>query len=114
MIEKSPFRHDRTEQLLKELAARFLQEESNGQSLITVTSCKLSRDGNRVTFFVSVLPASAEEGVAEFIKRKRGEFREYLKKHSRIGRLPFVEMLIDKGEKNRQRVDELLDEDKNG
>src|SRR5947207_1639922 len=113
-MEKSPFKHDRTEQLLKELAARFIQEESNGRSLITVTDCKLTRDFGRATFFVSVLPASAEAGAEEFIKRKRGEFRDYLKKHSKIGKLPFVEMMLDPGEKNRQRVDELLGEDKNG
>ena len=42
-----------------------------------------------------------------FAKRKRSEFREYLKKHSALQRLPTVDFEIDYGEKNRQRIDEI-------
>lgn len=111
--ERSPFKHDRTETLLRELAAKFIQSESNGTSLITITQSKLSRNGSRVLFFVSVLPAQQEVAAIDFLQRNRSAIRDYIKKNSKIGRIPFVEVLIDTGEKNRQRVDELLAEDEN-
>jgi ribosome-binding factor A len=109
----SPFKHDRTETLLKELAAKYILTESSGKSLITITHCALSRKFDRATFFVSIFPVTEEEKAIDFLKRKRSEVREYIQDNSKIGRIPFVEFEFDLGEKNRQRVDELLSADKN-
>ena len=115
MLKKSlnPHRHDRTAGVLKELAARFIQEVSSGKSLITVTHCKLSRDNSYATFFISVLPETEEARALEFAKRKRTELREFIEKESRIGKLPMVDFMLDLGDKNRVRVDELLQEGDN-
>ena len=46
----------------------------------------------------------------DFAKRKRGELRDYLKQNLNIKSIPFIDIEIDLGEKNRQKIDELLRE----
>ena len=88
-------------------AADFFARESNRQSLVTVTRAEVSPDLKNVTVFFSVLPESAEATVLNFAKRNRSEFREFLKEHTGLGRLPTVDFEVDYGEKNRQRIDDL-------
>ncbi len=92
---------------VKELAARFLSLESNRTSLVTVTSASLSDNGKEATVYFTVFPEDKEDAVLEFAKRKRSEFKHFVKEESRLGRIPFFDFEIDKGEKNRQRIDEL-------
>jgi ribosome-binding factor A len=101
-------RQEKVTNLIKELSASFLGRESNRTSLITVTSCTASPDLKRATVFVTVLPDSQQELAMEFLKRKRKDLREYLKKNMEIKIIPFIDIEIDKGEKNRQKIDELL------
>lgn len=93
---------------VRNLAAQFLQRESNHTSLITVTHVELTPDGKKAIIYFTVLPEDKQKGALDFAKRKRTEFRTYVKDKSRIGRLPFFDFEIDMGEKNRQRIDELL------
>jgi len=94
--------------LIKELSATFLGKENNHTSLITVTSCKTSPDLKRATIFITVLPDKKEHNALDFAKRKRKELREFIKKNMNIKVIPFLEIEIDKGEKHRQKIDELL------
>ncbi|PIR82153.1 hypothetical protein COU20_03250 [Candidatus Kaiserbacteria bacterium CG10_big_fil_rev_8_21_14_0_10_59_10] len=97
-------------QVAEELAHHagvYLQRESNRTSLITVTRADVSPDLKNATIYVSVLPHEEEERAIAFVKRQRGLFREYLKSHSKLKFLPFIDFVIDEGEKNRQRVDDL-------
>ena len=103
-------RNEKVANYIKELSARFLQRENNKTSLITVTACNTSPDLKRATIFITVLPTSKEKTALEFTKRKRGELRELLKKNIRIKIIPFIDIAIDLGEKNRQKIDELLRE----
>ena len=82
--------------------------ENNRASLITVTSCHVSPDLRRATVFITVFPDSKEKSALEFAKRKCKGLRELLKKNLPIKNIPFIEMAIDFGEKNRQKIDELL------
>jgi len=100
--------HDQLELQLSEVAATYVNTWSNRQSLITITHTELSDKMDRVTFFVSVFPESAEGPALGFLMRKRAECRAYLKEHATVGRIPHVEFAIDEGEKKRRRVDELL------
>ena len=77
-------RNDKVANLIKELGAQFLERESNNTSLITVTSSTVSPDLKRGTIFITVLPDEKETVALEFVKRKRGELREYLKKNIKI------------------------------
>lgn len=103
-------RNEKIANLIKELGAQFLGRENNHTSLITVTSCTVSPDMKRATVFITVLPDKKEHDALDFAKRKRGELREYLKKNMNVKIIPFLDIQIDLGEKNRQKIDELLRE----
>ncbi len=103
-------RNEKLANLIKELSAQFLNRENNRTSLITVTACTTSPDLKRATVLITVLPDKKEHGALDFAKRKRGELREFLKKNMKVKIIPFLDIQIDKGEKNRQKIDELLRE----
>ena len=101
-------RNEKVANLIKELGAQFLERENNRTSLITVTSCNTSPDLKRATLFITVLPDEKEKDALSFVKRRRSDLRDFLKKNIRIKVIPFIDIEIDKGEKNRQKIDELL------
>ena len=103
-------RNEKVANFLKELAAQFLERENNNTSLITVTSCNVSPDLKRATIFITVLPETKENSALAFVKRRRKDLRDYFKKNMQTKVVPFVDVEIDLGEKNRQRIDELLRE----
>ncbi|MCK5060068.1 MAG: ribosome-binding factor A [Candidatus Pacebacteria bacterium] len=102
------FKFEKGTQVLRDVAAEFVSRESNRTSLITVTSVSLSTDFSKVIFLISVYPEEAEKEALDFLKRKRGELRTYLGAKVKTKRIPFVDFEIDKGEKTRQRLDEIL------
>jgi len=99
---------DQSANLIREYAALFISRERNRSSLITVTSATISNDYKKATIFFTVLPQDKENAVLDFLKRKRSELREFLKERMPRRNIPFVEIEIDRGEKNRQRIDEIL------
>lgn len=101
-------RVDKVSNLIKELSATFLERENNRTSLITVTDCHSSSDLKRATVFITVLPETKENEALLFAKRKRSELRDFIKKNMRTKNIPFLEIEIDRGEKNRQKIDSLL------
>ena len=101
-------RTERVANIIKELAAQFLGRENNHTSLITITSCICSSDLKRATIYITVMPDSKEHNALQFVKRKSGELRKFLKNNLTIKNIPFIEIAIDYGEKNRQKIDELL------
>jgi ribosome-binding factor A len=62
----------------------------------------------RATIYITVLPIDKEKTALEFAKRKRADLRQFLKKNMPIKIIPFIDIAIDMGEKNRQKIDELL------
>lgn len=103
-------RKQKIDQMVKELSAEFLGKENNRTSLITVTSCDTSPDLKRATIYITVLPEEREATALDYAKRKRADLRDFLKKNMQTKIIPFIDIEIDKGEKNRQRIDELLRE----
>lgn len=99
--------------VIKEVSAKFLQEQSDATSMITVTDCDLSNDLRQATIYISVFPEQFEDRALEFARRKLSELRDYLKKKSRLGIIPFFEIKIDLGEKGRQKMDEAFRQIKN-
>jgi ribosome-binding factor A len=104
-------RDERMKEILRDLAARFLLVNGNNSSLLTVTDVSLTRDGKYATIFFTVFPIEFEKTALEFAKRKRSEFKEFIKENSKLGRIPQMDFQIDEGEKNRQKIDTLLNED---
>jgi ribosome-binding factor A len=105
-------RNEKVANNIKELAATFLGRENNKTSLLTVTGATVSPDLKRATIFITVFPTLKENEVLHFTQRRLGELRETLKKNMSIKTIPFLEVKIDAGEKNRQKIDELLRENK--
>jgi len=99
-------RNDQLSEALRTAAAEFLSRESNRLSLITVTAVRMSEGDHHATIFVTVLPEAMEEQALQFANRNRGEFGKFFETKVRA-RIPRVEFVIDRGEKMRQRLDEL-------
>ncbi len=100
-------RDEKLKDLIKKIAAEFMQRESNYTSLITVTDVSVADKGQRATIFFTVLPADKEKGALGFAKRSRAEFREFFAGKARMRALPFFDFEIDAGEKHRQHIDEI-------
>ncbi len=94
------------------IAQDFFQRESSGASLITVTRAEVSADMKHGTIFITALPESKEPAALDFAKRMRSELRHTVMKRLPVKVIPFFEIEIDYGEKNRQHVDELLRKEK--
>lgn len=101
-------RQDKVSGRLQEIISKFLNEQAGIQSVITVTHCDVSRDLKKVTAYISVFPETQEEGALNFAKRQRQAIREVIAKEMPMKNIPFVEIEIDEGEKNRQRVEQLF------
>jgi ribosome-binding factor A len=101
-------RRERVRHLLRDLAAEFINAESDTRALITVTDVDISADLEKATIFVSIYPERDEEETLHFLKRKRHELRLFVSSHTRLKSTPAFDFEIDEGEKNRQRIDTLL------
>lgn len=93
--------------LMKSLAADFLQKESNRTALITVTRVIMSDNLKSAKILFTVLPEEKEEQALQFAKRQIRDFRDFVKEKARIRTIPFFSFEIDLGEKNRQKIDAL-------
>ena len=103
-------RQEKVANMVKELCAQYLMRENNQTSLITVTSATVSPDLKKGTIYITVLPTEKENAALGFAKRQRADMREFIKKNLQMKTIPFIDVMIDKGEKNRQKIDELLRE----
>jgi len=104
----SEYRSEKIINHIKELAAIFIEKEAGPTSMITVTRVLLSPDNKRAKIMISVLPREKEQAAYGFIRRNLGDLRNYVKKGLKINPIPFLEVEIDEGEKNRQKIDDLL------
>ncbi len=100
-------RDQKLKDLVHAVAAEFMQRNSNYTSMITITDVSVSDKGNRATIFFTVLPEDKEKGALDFAKRMRADFREFFAGKARMRALPFFDFEIDRGEKNRQHIDEI-------
>ncbi|HRH30819.1 MAG TPA: ribosome-binding factor A [Candidatus Paceibacterota bacterium] len=103
-------RKGKMEELIRRVAAMFIEIEATSNPLISVTRVMVDDRMKKADIFVSVLPNNKETDVVNFLHRKRPEFREYLQKNMRSRVVPHIDFLIDSGEKNRQRIEELSHE----
>lgn len=102
------FSKGRFEELIRELASKFLSMESNRTSLITVTRVESDPKGSVANIYVTVFPDTQQNAALDFVKRQRSEFRDYLKQNAKLMRIPHVDFHIDAGERSRQKIDGLM------
>jgi ribosome-binding factor A len=107
-MDKREFRGEKIAGHIKELAATYIEREASNTSLITVTRVLISPDNKNATIMISVLPREKENAAYGFIKRNLGDLRKHITKNLKINPIPFLNVEIDEGEKNRQKIDELL------
>jgi ribosome-binding factor A len=94
------------------IAQDFFQRESSGASLITVTRAEVSADMKHGTIFITAIPEEKEPAALDFAKRMRSELRHKVMKRLPVKVIPFFEIEIDYGEKNRLHVEALLRKDR--
>lgn len=106
-MEHNEHRQEKIESLLAQKVGEFLSMEAGNMSLITVTRVAFNDKTKQATVFITVLPDSQEKTALAFAKRKSSDMREWIKERINMGSLPVFSFVIDIGEKNRQRVDDL-------
>jgi ribosome-binding factor A len=97
---------------LKKVAQDFFQRNSSGAAMITVTSASVAKDLKNVTISITVLPQEKEKSALDFAKRMRTDLRTDIKRRLPVKSIPFVEVEIDEGEKNRQKIESILLQDR--
>jgi ribosome-binding factor A len=93
--------------IIREFAAQYVNLESNRNSLITVTHVEIEQRGKIAKVYFTVLPDSEVESAQEFLQRRQSDFRKFLIDKRVFGFAPSIYFTFDKGEKNRQKIDEL-------
>lgn len=78
-------------------AAEFVNRESNGRSLITVTEVRYTNREKSVEILVSVMPREAAHAVIDFLKRQEKPFSAYLRTQIKARGLPHTTFLLDPG-----------------
>ncbi len=92
----------------RDLVASFLEQESSRVSLVTVTHTELVHEGKIVQCYISVFPEDKEKQALDFAKRKTRELRNFVASKTKMKFVPRFTFVIDQGERNRQRIEELL------
>lgn len=93
---------------IAKVAARFIERESNRTSLVTVTRAYVTSDFSQVTIFVTVMPDSQAHAALHFLTRQMGDLRQEVSKELRLPKKPNFSVALDRGELNRQAVEEAL------
>jgi len=100
-------RRDRAVSIIREAVASYIKNEANPQPLITITNISISPNLHKATIYFTTLPTSGEEDALTFLKRKASEIKSYLKLHVSLRTIPHLNFEIDRGERNRQRIEEI-------
>jgi ribosome-binding factor A len=111
MRTPTKYKDEKVASLLAKFAAEYFENESNKDSLITITRVDVLDKGKRAMISFTALPTDKEPGALEFAKRRRNDFRKFIMSRKSFGFAPKIDFQIDLGEHNRQRIDELLNEE---
>jgi ribosome-binding factor A len=98
---------ERATSIIHHSVGAFLATIAEPGSLVTVTNIEAKDKERLVHIFVTIYPESKEEEVMKHLKRQRSNLREYVKEHERLLNIPVFDFRIDKGEKNRQHIEEI-------
>ena len=81
--------------------------------LVTVMDIKLSADVHYATVYVTVLDDTQDDVALEALQTHRAYLRTQLAHHLRIRHTPELRFELDEMEKRAQRIEQILDEEKN-
>lgn len=109
----SEMKSEKIKNRIREIVAEYISRETNGKSLITVSTVDVNDKADRGTVFITVMPENEEAGALNFLKRKRTEIKKYIQKRLPIAHTPFIDFEIDKGEKLTQKITKIEIQEKN-
>ncbi|MEK7599282.1 MAG: ribosome-binding factor A [Patescibacteria group bacterium] len=102
-------RKERSPSLIKKLAAEFIGRNIGlAGVVITVTRVEIKSGFGRIEIFISVWPENKEKEIAAELKESERDFYEYMLKNFKIKYMPSFSFEIDRGEKARLKVEEIL------
>ncbi len=101
-------RQEQVKGQLLQFAGDFISQESNRESLVTVTDADVSPNFSNATIYITVMPEEKEQEVIHFLMRRGRDFRTFVMSKTNMKRVPYFDFKIDEGDKNRRRIDELL------
>lgn len=108
-------RKEKAISLLSKLIPEFIKKFSFGKTLVTITRLEISDDLRTVNVFISAYlpagrhgPSVGEAQVMALLAKKNKEIRKHIGAHIRWKFLPELIFLTDQGEKNRQKIEEIL------
>ncbi len=101
-------RQEKMKSLLRRLVSEFLLRMDFKNQIISVMEVRISENLRFAKIFLSVYPEKESEKILESVKSKTGEIKKYLASKVKIKFMPEMEFKIDEGEKNRQRIEEIL------
>jgi len=100
-------RQEKVNSLIRNLAARFLSQELDRKTLVSVTRIEISSDLKNATVFIIVFPEKEENEILD--KIRPGQFRSFVKENMKTKFLPAFEFKIDESLKKERKMDELID-----
>ena len=101
-------RKDKVGSVLKKIVSSFVRLQFETNVIISVTKVTIADNLKRATVFITVYPESKEVEILKQFKEKEYDLRQHVKKHFKSKFLPIFHVAIDYGEKNQQRIDEIL------
>lgn len=103
------WRQEKINSLIRELASKFIQVNAKiKDGLITITKTEISSNLKNVKIYLTVFPEKKEKEALRILRSVYYDWQKYLASKFKARFLPHSEFLIDEGEKNRQRIEELL------
>ena len=93
---------------MRDLVAKYLETESDRSAVITITRVELLHEGKLARCYISVFPPESEKVALGFAERRASDMRAFAARETKTRFVPEFEFVPDQGEKNRQRIDELL------
>ncbi|OHA17526.1 MAG: hypothetical protein A3H57_02305 [Candidatus Taylorbacteria bacterium RIFCSPLOWO2_02_FULL_43_11] len=104
-VEETKKKNDKIAAIVSVAASEFFKRESDRTSMITVTRTEIKDRSKKALIYITVFPEDKEETALSFTKRKRTELHNYLINETGLVMVPFVDIEIDIGEKNRQKIE---------
>ncbi|MBI2507209.1 MAG: ribosome-binding factor A [Candidatus Niyogibacteria bacterium] len=106
-------RAGRAHSLILKLAADFIKREIDAVGvLVTATRIEITPGFKEAKIFISVWPEGGEKEIMRSLENSKKELYKYMKERFKIKYMPVFEFKIDKGEKARMKVEEILKKEK--
>ena len=102
------YKPERIRSLLFRISTEFIIEHWTGNSRVSATRIEISRDLKRAIIYVNISPESEENRAMRELAGLRTKLYNEVAGKLKTRFTPRFEFRVDKGEKNRGKIEELL------